>query len=66
MDDERILYIELEALLIKFRRLRDREHAPLKARALSIVVTQLEIGLAYYAYYVMGVAVESTKPKGDD
>ena len=54
-NDEIVLFHELEGLVIKIKKLRDRETVGLKARSISVVVTMLEQALAYYAYYVIGV-----------
>jgi len=58
MDDETVLFHDLELLIIKIKKLRDRETVGLKARSLSVVVTLLEEALAYYAYFVIGVPTD--------
>lgn len=58
MDDELILHNELEALVIKLKKMRDRNAVDLKARAYSVVITLIEQALAYYAYYIIGVPLD--------
>lgn len=53
-DDEKRLFTELEATIIKFKRLRDKESIGIKAHYFTVVITLLEQALAYYAYYILG------------
>ncbi len=56
--DEKVLFHELEGLIIKFKKIRDAESVGLKARAYAVVITLLEQALAYCAYYIIGVPLD--------
>lgn len=55
MEDEKILFNELEALIIKFKKLRDRTSIGIKHHYFSIVITGLEQALAFYSYFILGI-----------
>ncbi len=54
MDDEKVLFSELENLIIKFKKLRDRTSIGIKERYFTIVITLLEQALACYSYFILG------------
>lgn len=54
MEEEKQLFTELENLIIKFRKLRDRTAIGLKDRYFTVVITLLEQALAYYSHYILG------------
>jgi len=54
MDDEKILFTELENLIIKFKKLRDRTSIGLKERYFTVMITLLEQALAYYSHFILG------------
>lgn len=58
MEDDLILFHELEGLIIRFKKLCDRETVGLKTRSISVAITLLEEALAYYAYFVIGVPID--------
>ena len=54
MDEEKQLFNELENLILKFKRLRDRNSIGLKERYFNVVITVLEQALAYYSHFILG------------
>lgn len=55
MDDDLILFTELEAMILKFKKMRDRTAINIKAHYFTVVITALEQALAYYGYFIIGV-----------
>lgn len=54
MDDEKILFYELENLIFKFKKLRDRTSIGIKERYYDVVIILLEQAKAYYAHFILG------------
>lgn len=56
-NDEKEVFIELEGLVVKLRKLRERTQPETRLRYFSVVITLVEQATAFYAYYIMGVKV---------
>ena len=54
MDDEKVLFNELENLILKFKRLRDRTSISIKEKYFDVVIVLLEQALAFYSHFILG------------
>ena len=54
MDDEKVLFNEIEALIIKVKRFRARTSIGLKERYLDVVITLLEQASAFWSHFILG------------
>lgn len=54
MDEEKQLFNELENLILKFKRLRDKTSIGIKEHYFNVVITTLEQALAYYSHFILG------------
>jgi len=54
MDDEQILFTELENLILKFKKMRERTSIGIKERYFDVVIVLLEQAKAYYSHFIMG------------
>lgn len=54
MDDEKVLFNELENLILKFKKMRDRTSIGIKHDYFTVMITLLEQSLAYYSHFILG------------
>ena len=54
MDDEKVLFNELETLILKFKRMRAQTSIGIKEKYFDVVIILLEQAKAYYSHFIMG------------